>query len=103
MLFLFECGIMLFTKQNITGVIIYNEIDKVEMDYVIKNGVKLKIVERDTPLYKAEYCNEVDIWYVSPRMPSGKLEDGTFVETLYKWPAFILVRGNDSKIVGCRF
>lgn len=73
------------------------------MDYVIKNGVKLKILERDTPLYKAEYCNEVDIWYVSPRMPGGKLEDGTFVETLYEWPAFILVRGNDSKIVGCRF
>lgn len=78
-------------------------IDRVEADYSIKDGVKLAIVERNTPLYYVDYCNEAGIWYIYPCMPSGKLEDGTKFNTIYEFGAFPMVRGRDGKIVACRF
>ena len=78
-------------------------IERVEADYYIKNVVKLAIIERTTPLYYVDYCDESDIWYIYPCMPSGKLEDGTGLDTIYEWGAFLMVRGSDGKIVACRF
>jgi hypothetical protein len=78
-------------------------IESVEADYTIKNGVKLAIVERRTPVYYVEYCDEVDIWYIYPCMPVGKLEDGSDFCPIYEWGAFLMIRGSDGEIVGCRF
>lgn len=78
-------------------------IERVEADYVMKGGEKVAIIERTTPIYVAEYNETADLWYISPCMPSGELEDGTVVATLYEWHAFLMVRGNDGEIIGCRF
>lgn len=78
-------------------------IDQVEADYCVKNGVKLAIVERTTPVYYIEYYDEYDIWYIYPCMPSGKLEDGSGLDRIYEWGAFLMVRGRDGKIIACRF
>lgn len=78
-------------------------IDRVEADHIVRNDVKLAIVERTTPLYRVDYCDEVDIWFIYPCMPSGKLEDGSGLDTIYEWGAFLMVRGSDGRIVACRF
>ena len=80
-----------------------NFIASIEADYTIKNGVKLAIAERTTPLYYVEYCDEEDVWYIYPCMPSGKLEDGTGFITPYENGTFLMVRGSDGKIIGCQF
>lgn len=78
-------------------------INRVEAEYHIKDGVKLAIVERKKPIYSVEYYDEYDIWYIRPCMPSGKLEDGSGLDTIYELGTFLMVRGSDGKIVACRF
>lgn len=98
-----EQDLILKSKEIFIEILGHDFIERVEADYTIKNGVKLAIVERTTPVYSVEYYDEYDIWYICPLMPSGKLEDGSPLVTLYEWQAFLMVRGSDGKIVACRF
>lgn len=78
-------------------------IDKVEADYYEIDGVKLKFIERTTPVYYVKYYEEYDVWYIVPYIPNGTLENGKRLDRIYEWPPFMIVRGSDGKIIGCRF
>lgn len=98
-----EQDLIIKSKEVFIEILGQDFIERVEADYSVKNGVKLAIVERRTPVYAVEYYDEYDIWYIYPCMPSGKLEDGSGLDTIYEWGAFLMVRGSDGKIVACRF
>ena len=78
-------------------------IDRVEADHVIKDGVEVEIVSRLYPPYSTEYYAPADIWYINPSLPTGKLADGTGINTIQDWPPFLLIKGEDGRIIGCRF
>ena len=78
-------------------------IDRVEADHIERDGRSLAIVERTSPVYHVDHLEALDVWYISPCMPSGILEDGTKFATIYDVPPFLMIDGRDGRIVGCRF
>lgn len=78
-------------------------IDRAEAEYLDRDGVKIAITERTTPVYNIAYYEEYDVWYISACMPSGVTEDGHTFATIHDNPAFLMIRGSNGKIIGCRF
>jgi len=78
-------------------------IDRAEAEYLDRDGVKIAIAERTTPVYNIAYYEEYDIWYINACMPSGVTEDGHTFATIHDNPAFLMIRGSNGKIIGCRF
>lgn len=78
-------------------------IDRVEAEFAERDGEKLRITERQSPIYDVEYYDAADIWYIYPDMPRGVLEDGSLYEPLYEFGSFLLVRGSDGEVIGSRF
>ncbi|MBR7037671.1 MAG: hypothetical protein IKI21_00245, partial [Oscillospiraceae bacterium] len=78
-------------------------IDRVEADHIERDGRSLAIVERTSPVYHVDHLEALDVWYISPCMPRGILEDGTKFATIYDVPPFLMISGKDGRIVGCRF
>ncbi len=78
-------------------------IDRAEAEYIDRNGVKIAIETRTNPVYNVAYYNEYDVWYISACMPSGVTEDGDKFATIQDNPAFLIINGNNGKIIGCRF
>ncbi len=73
-------------------------IDEHESDYCLHNGEKVKFI-RDNPPFIAKYYDEHDIWQVIAVLRTGKTEDGNTVVTTGTSP-YVLIRGNDGKVVG---
>ena len=78
-------------------------IDRVEADHIERDGRSLAIIERTSPVYHVDHLEALDVWYISPCMPSGILEDGTKFATIYDVPPCRMIDGRDGRIVGCRF
>lgn len=73
-------------------------VNKVESDYVEKDGIKLKL-NRKHPYYTIKYYNEYDIWYIYPNPPSGITEDGKSYDVIWDVYSHLLIRGSDGKII----
>ncbi|MBQ8515247.1 MAG: hypothetical protein IJ496_07605 [Ruminococcus sp.] len=78
-------------------------IDCVEADCIINDGERVAITSRITPIYRVEYYKEYDVWYINPCMPSGITEDGEAFATIHDLPPFLIICGNDGRIIACRF
>lgn len=78
-------------------------IDCVEADYIVNDGERVAITSRTTPIYRVEYYKEYDVWYINPCMPSGITEDGKEIATINDSPPFLIICGNDGRIIACRF
>lgn len=78
-------------------------IDRAEAEYVERDGERVAIAARTTPVYKVQYYDKYDVWYIRPCMPSGTTADGKDFVTLLDNPPFLIVNGSDGKIIGCRF
>ena len=78
-------------------------IDWIEADHVERNGEMVAIVERTTPLYYTHYYEDYDVWEIKPCQPSGILENGQHLDTIFDNAPFLIVRGDSGKIIGCRF
>ena len=78
-------------------------IDRPEAEYLDRDGVKIAITDRTTTVYNIAYYEEYDVWYISACMPSGVTEDGHTFATIHDNPAFLMIRGSNGKIIGCRF
>lgn len=73
-------------------------LNNTESDYIEVGGVKMKY-ERDNPPFNVKYYEEYDTWFISPNPPSGTREDGVKF-SVPAMPMYLIIRGNDGKILG---
>lgn len=73
-------------------------VEQIESEYIEIQGELVKY-ERDVPPYTVEYYDEYDVWYINPNAPSGVTEDGIKFSTP-SMPPYLLIRGEDGKILG---
>lgn len=76
-------------------------IERIESEYVEIQG-ELVRYERDVPPYSVKYYEEYDVWHIHTNAPSGITENGTIVATP-SMPPYLLIRGEDGKILGALF
>lgn len=74
-------------------------IEKIESDYVDVDGVQMHY-ERDDPIYTVKYYEEYNTWYVVPNPPDGTREDGVVFVTIWDFPPYVIIRGDDGMILG---
>lgn len=77
-------------------------VEYMERDYAVIDGEKIHL-ERKYPLYKVNYTEEFDVWYINIMPPSGKLENGTGVATPDYTGPYMLIQGSDGKIIATAF
>lgn len=73
-------------------------VEQIESEYIEIQG-ELVRYERDVPPYSVKYYKEYDVWYINPNAPSGVTEDGIKFGTP-SMPPYLLIRGEDGKILG---
>lgn len=73
-------------------------IERIESEYIEMDGELLKY-ERNVPPYTVEYYDAYDVWYINPNAPSGVTENGIKFGTP-SMPPYLLIRGEDGKILG---
>ena len=73
-------------------------VESIESEYIELQG-ELVRYERDVPPYTVEYYDEYDVWYINPNAPSGVTENGIKFATP-SMPPYLLIRGEDGKILG---
>ena len=73
-------------------------VEQIESEYIEMDGELVKY-ERDVPPYTVEYYDEYDVWYINPNAPSGVTENGMKIATP-SMPPYLLIRGEDGKILG---
>lgn len=73
-------------------------VEHIESEYVEIQD-ELVRYERDVPPYTVEYYDEYDVWYINPNAPSGVTENGINFATP-SMPPYLLIRGEDGKILG---
>lgn len=73
-------------------------VELIESEYIEMDGELVKY-ERNVPPYTVEYYDEYDVWYINPNAPSGVTEDGIKFGTP-SMPPYLLIRGEDGKILG---
>ena len=76
-------------------------IEEIESEYIELDGELVKY-ERNIPAYTVEYYDEYDVWYINPNAPSGVTENGIKFGTP-SMPPYLLIRGEDGKILGALF
>lgn len=76
-------------------------VEHIESEYVEIQG-ELVRYERDVPPYSVKYYKEYDVWYINPNAPSGVTENGMKIATP-SMPPYLLIRGEDGKILGALF
>ena len=76
-------------------------IEEIESEYIEMDGELVKY-ERNIPAYTVEYYDEYDVWYINPNAPSGVTENGIKFGTP-SMPPYLLIRGEDGKILGALF
>lgn len=76
-------------------------VEQIESEYIEIQG-ELVRYERDVPPYSVKYYKEYDVWYINPNAPSGVTEDGIKFGTP-SMPPYLLIRGEDGKILGALF
>ena len=73
-------------------------VELIESEYIEIDG-ELVRYERDVPPYTVEYYDAYDVWYINPNAPSGVTENGIKFGTP-SMPPYLLIRGEDGKILG---
>ena len=73
-------------------------IERIESEYIEIQGEFVRY-ERNVPPYTVEYYDEYDVWYINPNAPSGVTENGEMFATP-SMPPYLLIRGEDGKILG---
>ena len=73
-------------------------VEHIESEYIEIQGELVKY-ERDVPPYTVEYYDAYDVWYINPNAPSGVTENGIKFATP-SMPPYLLIRGEDGKILG---
>ena len=73
-------------------------VELIESEYIEMDGELVKY-ERNVPPYTVEYYDEYDVWYINPNAPSGVTENGIKFGTP-SMPPYLLIRGEDGKILG---
>ena len=73
-------------------------VEQIESEYIEIQGELVKY-ERNVPPYTVEYYDEYDVWYINPNAPSGVTENGIKFGTP-SMPPYLLIRGEDGKILG---
>ncbi|MBR3901924.1 MAG: hypothetical protein IKJ60_10340 [Ruminococcus sp.] len=73
-------------------------VELIESEYIEMDGELLKY-ERNVPPYTVEYYDAYDVWYINPNAPSGVTENGIKFGTP-SMPPYLLIRGEDGKILG---
>lgn len=73
-------------------------VEQIESEYIEIDGELVKY-ERNVPPYTVEYYDAYDVWYINPNAPSGVTEDGIKFSTP-SMPPYLLIRGEDGKILG---
>lgn len=76
-------------------------VEHIESEYVELQG-ELVRYERDVPPYSVKYYEEYDVWHIHTNAPSGITENGIKFATL-SMPPYLLIRGEDGKILGALF
>lgn len=76
-------------------------VEQTESEYIEMDGELVKY-ERNIPAYTVEYYDEYDVWYINPNAPSGVTENGIKFGTP-SMPPYLLIRGEDGKILGALF
>lgn len=76
-------------------------VEQTESEYIELDGELVKY-ERNIPAYTVEYYDEYDVWYINPNAPSGVTENGIKFGTP-SMPPYLLIRGEDGKILGALF
>lgn len=74
-------------------------IDSIERDFTIYEGQEIK-VERDYPPYNVTYYEKYDAWLVFTHPLSGKLVDKPVILATPGTFPYVILRGNDGKILG---
>ncbi|MDE6088166.1 MAG: hypothetical protein K2G25_07240 [Oscillospiraceae bacterium] len=74
-------------------------IDSIERDFTIYEGQEIK-VERDYPPYTVTYYEEYDAWLVFTHPLSGKLVDTSVILATPGTFPYVILRGNDGKVLG---
>ena len=59
-------------------------------------------IKTDDVVGAIEYYKEYDVWYINPNAPSGVTENGMKIATP-SMPPYLLIRGEDGKILGALF
>ncbi|MBR3901195.1 MAG: hypothetical protein IKJ60_06565, partial [Ruminococcus sp.] len=73
-------------------------VEQIESEYIEMDGELVKY-ERNVPPYTVEYYDAYDVWYINPNAPSGVTENGIKFGTP-SMPPYLLIRGEDGKILG---